>query len=113
MASVSELRVFYNLEEMKAGMRQFTDDPDALIKWGRGEVVLSDDYVILFMRQDGRLGDDWIKGVPMSIAGLCLCRVWCDVRVPFEVTRYCMARMLHHKFPVDNHIKVFYKEIRE
>lgn len=113
MASVDELRVYYSKEEMINGMSKFVGNPEAYLRWGRGVVTIDGWYTIQFMTQNHSLGNDWIKGVPMRIAGLQLRRVWCDVRVPMEVIRYCMARMRHPTLDVDNHIKVFHGIIRE
>lgn len=107
-----ELRVYYTKEEMIEGMKHFVDNPKDYIRWGIGEIEHKGDK-ILFMVQDESYEDDWVRGVPMSIAGLELYRVWCDVRVQKEVIQYCMSRTRHATKPVDNHIKVFYKTIWE
>lgn len=108
-----ELRVYYSGEEMVAGMTQFVNNPNDYIRWGRAEIPLPCGEIIMFMYQDESYGEDWVRGVPMTVMGLHLTRVWCDVRVPKEVIQYCMARLRHPEKPVDNHIKVFYKTIWE
>lgn len=108
-----ELMVYYSGEEMVAGMTQFVNNPNDYIRWGRAEIPLPCGETIMFMYQDGSYGEDWVRGVPMSISGLHMTRVWCDVRVPMEVIRYCMSRLRHPEKPVDNHIKVFHRTIWE
>lgn len=110
-----ELRVYYTREDMRDGMTQFVNNPDDHIKWGRAEIhpPYAEDHIMFMWQGDTPEGGDWVRGVPMSISGLHMTRVWCDVRVPKEVIQYCMARLRHPDKPVDNHIKVFYKTIWE
>lgn len=107
MGRYEELRVFYTQADMIAGMEAFRSYVgDVKIKF-KDQTVEADGRRIAF-----RVSNEQ-KDVRQSIAGLCFNRVWMDGRIDSSEICYAMARMSSPYYKVDNHVKVFFREVRD